>query len=248
MNPLKQWALNKMLKYAVLDDNIQSANALIEKGADINFNTVSTPQYLFSGGIILDKKSPYFWDLYQEEEQLITIDFTGLINDVRSLTMLEFLLSKGLEINLNVFGKSQINFFNYKNMTSVLNEDDCIKAVLLLNKYGFNGILFSNGANLLDVIGLSQNYINLVTKEFKIKLNHKDDLNRTILFKVKEIKDFNLLYKNNIIPFIKNIHGDNALNHFEKRETIIAFENGLIKEDKAKFIEAYHQAFTIGEQ
>lgn len=220
---IKTATLNKMLFSAVRANHFQDVANLITKGADINAIEAIETQYLFAGGVILTKNEPLFWDLATDESILFAVDQKGLINEVRSIEMLELLLSSGLIIKEHIFGKSYLNYFNYFNNNGNLN------ALKTLKKFGFQGIQTINGSSLLEIVGLNEEYLNYIKTEYSIGLNHTDDLGRNIAFKLKDLS---------LIPLLKDLHlnvkmldanKQNAFDYFENREFFVIIKNNNVE-------------------
>ena len=220
---IKTATLNKMLFSAVRANHFQDVANLISKGADINAIQNIETQYLFAGGVILTKNEPLFWDLASDESILFAIDQKGLINEVRSIEMLEFLLSNGLIIKEHIFGKSYLNYFNY------FNNNGNLEALKILKKFGFQGIQTINGSSLLEIAGLNQDYINYIKSEYSIGLNHTDNIGQNIAFKLKDLS---------LIPLLKDLHlnvkildanKQNAFDYFENREFFVIIKNNNVE-------------------
>lgn len=220
---IKTATLNKMLFSAVRANHFQDVANLISKGADINAIQNIETQYLFAGGVILTKNEPLFWDLASDESILFAIDQKGLINEVRSIEMLEFLLSNGLIIKEHIFGKSYLNYFNY------FNHNWNLEALKILKKFGFQGIQTINGSSLLEIVGLNRDYINYIKSEYSIGLNHTDNIGQNIAFKLKDLS---------LIPLLKDLHlnvkildanKQNAFDYFENREFFVIIKNNNVE-------------------
>ena len=220
---IKTTTLNKMLFSAVRANHFQDVANLLAKGADINAVESIETQYLFAGGVVLTKNEPLFWDLATEESILFAVDQKGLINEVRSIEMLELLLSRGLIIKEHIFGKSYLNYFNY------FNNNGNLKALKTLKKFGFQGIQTSNGSSLLEIIGLNEEYINYIKTEYSIGLNHTDDLGRNIAFKLKDLFLVPLLKDLHLNVKILDVNKQNVFDYFENREIFVIIKNNNVE-------------------
>lgn len=220
---IKTATLNKMLFSAVRANHFQDVANLISKGADINAIQNIETQYLFAGGVILTKNEPLFWDLASDESILFAIDQKGLINEVRSIEMLEFLLSNGLIIKEHIFGKSYLNYFNY------FNNNGNLEALKTLKKFGFQGIQTINGSSLLEIVGLNQDYINYIKSEYSIGLNHTDNIGQNIAFKLKDLSLIHLLKDLHLNVKILDANKQNAFDYFENREFFVIIKNNNVE-------------------
>ena len=220
---IKTTTLNKMLFSAVRANHFQDVANLLAKGADINAVESIETQYLFAGGVVLTKNEPLFWDLATEESILFAVDQKGLINEVRSIEMLELLLSRGLIIKEHIFGKSYLNYFNY------FNNNGNLKALKTLKKFGFQGIQTINGSSLLEIIGLNEEYINYIKTEYSIGLNHTDDLGRNIAFKLKDLFLVPLLKDLHLNVKILDVNKQNVFDYFENREIFVIIKNNNVE-------------------
>ena len=218
---IKTTTLNKMLFSAVRANHFQDVANLLAKGADINAVESIETQYLFAGGVVLTKNEPLFWDLATEESILFAVDQKGLINEVRSIEMLELLLSSGLIIKEHIFGKSYLNYFNYFNNNGHLEA--------LKKKFGFQGIQTINGSSLLEIIGLNEEYINYIKTEYSIGLNHTDDLGRNIAFKLKDLSLVPLLKDLHLNVKILDVNKQNVFDYFENREIFVIIKNNNVE-------------------
>lgn len=220
---IKTTTLNKMLFSAVRANHFQDVANLLAKGADINVIESIETQYLFAGGVVLAKNEPLFWDLATEESILFAVDQKGLINEVRSIEMLELLLSSGLIIKEHIFGKSYLNYFNY------FNNNGNLDALKTLKKFGFQGIQTINGSSLLEIIGLNEEYINYIKTEYSIGLNHTDDLGRNIAFKLKDLSLIPLLKDLHLNVKILDVNKQNVFDYFENREIFVIIKNNNVE-------------------
>lgn len=220
---IKTATLNKMLFSAVRANHFQDVANLISKGADINAIQNIETQYLFAGGVILTKNEPLFWDLASDESILLAIDQKGLINEIRSIEMLEFLLSNGLIIKEHIFGKSYLNYFNY------FNNNGNLEALKTLKKFGFQGIQTINGSSLLEIVGLNGEYINYIKTEYSIGLNHTDNIGQNIAFKLKDLSLIPLLKDLHLNVKILDVNKQNAFDYFENREFFVIIKNNNVE-------------------
>lgn len=220
---IKTTILNKMLFSAVRANHFQDVANLIAKGANVNAIESIETQYLFAGGIILTKNEPLFWDLATDENILFAVDQKGLINEVKSIEMLEFLLSNGLIIKEHIFGKSYLNYFNY------LNNNGNLAALKTLKKFGFQGIQTINGSSLLEIVGLNEDYINYIKSEYSIGLNHTDNIGRNIAFKLKDLSIIPLLRDLHINVKMLDTNKQNAFAYFENREFFVIIKNNNVE-------------------
>ena len=220
---IKTTTLNKMLFSAVRVNHFQDVANLLAKGSDINAVESIETQYLFAGGVVLTKNEPLFWDLATEESILFAVDQKGLINEVRSIKMLELLLSNGLIIKEHIFGKSYLNYFNY------FNNNGNLDALKTLKKFGFQGIQTINGSSLLEIIGLNEEYINYIKTEYSIGLNYTDDLGRNIAFKLKDLSLIPLLKDLHLNVKILDVNKQNAFDYFENREIFVIIKNNNVE-------------------
>lgn len=220
---IKTTTLNKMLFSAVRANHFQDVANLLAKGADINAVESIETQYLFAGGVVLTKNEPLFWDLATEESILFAVDQKGLINEVRSIEMLELLLSSGLIIKEHIFGKSYLNYFNY------FNSNGNLDALKTLKKFSFQGIQTINGSSLLEIIGLNEEYINYIKTEYSIGLNHTDDLGRNIAFKLKDLSLVPLLKDLHLNVKILDVNKQNVFDYFENREIFVIIKNNNVE-------------------